>query len=875
MNRNLRRPSPPRVAESRFDDDRVAGILRLAVAIALLACIAVSVANAGPGRIRDQRLNAVLTRMSHARDTADGHECGLCSELSSMSVMFEPGADNATIADTLGALNDEELAAFVAGSGVWTFTATDGSVATGEPMTITYSFVPDGTLIPSAIGEPQAASNLFATLDASFPGGRAAWKARFRAVLDRWSEVTNITFVEVSDDGAVFPGALGALGFRGDIRIAMKPLGAGPLAVNFYPAFGGDMILDSDDIGLFTSPASNFRNLRNTLAHEHGHGLGLAHTLPQNATKLMEPALNTAFDGPQEDDIRGVQHLYGDRFEDNDALADNTFLFGPIRDVASGPQLFVATDLALERDGASDFYGFTAFAGAPIAIRVTPIGSTYEFGAQSSGTTEVVDAAAARNLGLRLWRRTSAANNQFSMVAQIDFNSAGEGEYHPPIGYTQAGFMVAEVYSNDGIEDVQRYELRISNEAIEAPRDPGILTVSNGLTPIGVSSTLHFDDTPIGQQSGFALTLRNVGAGPLEISNIQVQGPGAGDYTVGNAGPRTIPAGGLSTLPIGFAPTAQGQRVALVTILSDDPNNPDYGFIVSGAALAALEPELAVEVDGVSTNDGEVIDLGEVFVGETLSVPMRVTNTGAATLNASVSLAGPAAAEATSSLASTVLTPSAAASFSVQFAPQQSGEREVELVINNNSPAGPTRITFRYTARALLDCNANGQPDANDIANGTSADCDGDGVPDECQPDSDGDGVIDACDECPDIDNRSDRDDDGVNDCLDAFPDDPFDGQGNNADPNATEPNTVVVEPNDITEEPNDVNVDPNTANAREPRDDDPNNLDANGVKAPELDIEEIDPVGGLCGFGLFPMTMASMFALFGQKRMMRVRRAR
>jgi hypothetical protein len=50
------------------------------------------------------------------------------------------------------------------------------------------------------------------------------------------------------------------------------------------------------------------------------------------------------------------------------------------------------------------------------------------------------------------------------------------------------------------------------------------------------------------------------------------------------------------------------------------------------------------------------------------------------------------------------------------------------------------------------DCNANLTPDDCDIAAGTSRDCDGTGVPDECepdQPDEDADGVRDACDRCP------------------------------------------------------------------------------------------------------------------------------
>jgi len=56
----------------------------------------------------------------------------------------------------------------------------------------------------------------------------------------------------------------------------------------------------------------------------------------------------------------------------------------------------------------------------------------------------------------------------------------------------------------------------------------------------------------------------------------------------------------------------------------------------------------------------------------------------------------------------------------------------------------------------FTDCNGNGIDDAQDIASGTSEDCDGDGVPDECQPDCDGDGTPDAC--------EADCDGDGVPD---------------------------------------------------------------------------------------------------------------
>ncbi len=59
-------------------------------------------------------------------------------------------------------------------------------------------------------------------------------------------------------------------------------------------------------------------------------------------------------------------------------------------------------------------------------------------------------------------------------------------------------------------------------------------------------------------------------------------------------------------------------------------------------------------------------------------------------------------------------------------------------------------------------------------------DCDGNGVPDACDPDADGDGVPDGCDLCQGDDASGDSDGDGVCDDTDACPgfDDSVDSDG-------------------------------------------------------------------------------------------------
>ncbi len=71
---------------------------------------------------------------------------------------------------------------------------------------------------------------------------------------------------------------------------------------------------------------------------------------------------------------------------------------------------------------------------------------------------------------------------------------------------------------------------------------------------------------------------------------------------------------------------------------------------------------------------------------------------------------------------------------------------------------------FRGINYVLDDCNGNLVWDTCDIEDGTSGDCDFNGVPDECDPDCDGDGIPDACDTWEDCD------EDGVHDCWDLCP---------------------------------------------------------------------------------------------------------
>jgi hypothetical protein len=68
-------------------------------------------------------------------------------------------------------------------------------------------------------------------------------------------------------------------------------------------------------------------------------------------------------------------------------------------------------------------------------------------------------------------------------------------------------------------------------------------------------------------------------------------------------------------------------------------------------------------------------------------------------------------------------------------------------VPNIVSVLGTTQVPFLGECTITFsDCNVNGILDSTDIASGTSQDCTGNGVPDECEPDCNQNGIADSCD---------------------------------------------------------------------------------------------------------------------------------
>lgn len=344
----------------------------------------------------------------------------------------------------------------------WSTTATDGGgLNQGDPTVITWGLVDDGLSIPGAIGEPVAPSNLRARLNEIYPGGEAEWFPIFEQIWDEWASFIGVTYVyEPNDDGAPIFDSPGVVGVRPDVRIGGHLIdgNSGVLAYNFFPN-NGDMVLDTAD-NFFENLTMQSLGMRNVLAHEHGHGMGIRHVCPVQQTKLMEPFVSFAFDGPQHDDVLTSNRLYGDREEPNDIAADATDL-GMLGEVPTE-----INTLSIDDAADPDFFAIDLEAGAMVSATLTPVGFTYLEGQQNPDGTCTAgtnfNSLVFSDLGFDLVDR-----NGTSVLTSVDVNGPGGVETLTDFSVGSAGTYYLRVFGD--ANQVQLYNLQASAEAVLVP----------------------------------------------------------------------------------------------------------------------------------------------------------------------------------------------------------------------------------------------------------------------------------------------------------------------------------------------------------------------------------------------------------------------
>lgn len=374
----------------------------------------------------------------------------------------------------------------------WLTTASGSRAGNGTAATITWSVVPDGTLLTRASGSGTASSNLISFMNSRF-GGNASqanltlqpWFHLFTDSLGRWSQLGGVTYVyEPHDDGVLLPSSNGQLGVRGDIRIGGYNVdGAdGTLAFTYLPTGGSDMVIDTGDGSFFSTSTTNYINFRNTVMHELGHSFGIEHVDSTTSNLLMEPVIDVSFDGPQMDEVRGVQYFFGDVNEKanggagNNTAAHATSLgtiaagvattMGAAANVPTQAISSTAVDFAsISNLSDTDFYSFSVASPSLLSATLTPRGGVFTQGSADFGETPTsFNANARNNLALAI-----IATNGATALSTADANAAGVAESIANLSLPSAGKYYARITGAD--DTIQLYELSLSITAAVLPGD--------------------------------------------------------------------------------------------------------------------------------------------------------------------------------------------------------------------------------------------------------------------------------------------------------------------------------------------------------------------------------------------------------------------
>jgi hypothetical protein len=381
---------------------------------------------------------------------------------------------------------------FYADTFVWLGDIGVGPSQRAQSAHLTYSFPPDGAMwgISSSTALPMGPNNLNARLVTTFTDLDRG-REYLRAAIASWRHYAGVTYTEVGDDGALMTSSSTRDSRRGDIRLGGFPfspndLPNGTLAYNAFPSSLGSAPISGGDMAINTSyfipstfqlNVSDYRYLRNTVAHEHGHGLGCIHSVPCDATKLMEPTITRTFNMLQRDEIRAAQRNYGDRYSGNTS-AGAAHNFGNL--TAPVLRSVLARDLSTNgRVGYNfsnqDYFRFHLDSPQTVNISVTPTGEVSTQAQQDvacepqGGVLTPVDSLNAGSLRLELHNSADA----LLLAAPVQPPGAVSTLAMPGLS---AGDYLVYVYDNGPNPAanmvVQTYDLLIRVGAARATPDP-------------------------------------------------------------------------------------------------------------------------------------------------------------------------------------------------------------------------------------------------------------------------------------------------------------------------------------------------------------------------------------------------------------------
>ncbi|MEZ5300420.1 MAG: choice-of-anchor D domain-containing protein [Verrucomicrobiales bacterium] len=227
--------------------------------------------------------------------------------------------------------------------------------------------------------------------------------------------------------------------------------------------------------------------------------------------------------------------------------------------------------------------------------------------------------------------------------------------------------------------------------------------------------------TPVGNFTERFFKLTNDGNATLDPGSAFFSGTHASQFSVQGLSLSNLAAGANREFEIRFSPTSTGVKTATFNLVSDDPDENPYTFVVQGEAVAF--PSIKVQgreagiwnaiEDADLIPDQAVTDFGNVQAGKPGSRLFRIVNDGNAALSVSsitsnnplFAIPGPP----------TTVAAGGSVEFVIDFTPDDYGPATAVITVNNNAPGDGDPYTFALTGTGTApDARFSGKANSGD-----------------------------------------------------------------------------------------------------------------------------------------------------------------
>jgi uncharacterized delta-60 repeat protein len=207
--------------------------------------------------------------------------------------------------------------------------------------------------------------------------------------------------------------------------------------------------------------------------------------------------------------------------------------------------------------------------------------------------------------------------------------------------------------------------------------------------------------------------IKNTGLSPLIVSNVQISGANAADFTLSALSlPVTLSKGQTLSFGVTFNPSAIGNREATITVTSDDPFKGSFAFSVKGNGI---EPTMLIRGNGYEIADSTPVyanlgtDFGTPSTAAGKTSVFKIQSVGLTPLRINqITSHSPVDFQVTAPSLPIVINPGNEIEFSVTFKATVNGEKYSGISISNNTGFGYALIV-RGVGESSIKVTGNGQ----------------------------------------------------------------------------------------------------------------------------------------------------------------------